>query len=125
MLTRVFSVVFCLVFCTIGFTHQTEMYDACINEIIANHCDCISDVVNDRIYIHADKVAVTPQGLFLNVNDKCVGIPALYSDAQGIYIQKVLNRKVTSPCPFCGWERISGAIKCRNPNCPSNQPKDK
>ncbi len=123
MLARVFSVLF-LVFCSVsGFAHELEMHDTLINKILANDCDCVVGCVNDKIYVHPNKLAVTEYGLFLNINEEYVEIPALYSDAQGVYIQKIFRRSITSPCPLCGWERISGAFKCSNPNCPSNQPK--
>ncbi len=125
MLKRIFSII-CLSYsigCSADMT-ILEMDDAVLNEIIANdHC-CISNVTDDKVYINPDRIFPTQHGLFLNVDeDRIVAIPVLYSDSQGCYIQVAARVKVTKPCPYCGWERTSGAFKCRNKDCPSNQPK--
>ena len=109
------------------FSHESpEPDDALLSEIFANQSECIISIVEDRIYVNPEKIFPTTQGLFLNVNEaEYIVIPTLHSDAQGCYIQQVYDTRVTKPCPYCGWERISGAFKCRNPNCPSNKPKEK
>jgi hypothetical protein len=125
MLLRALPVI-CLLYCTTCFSDEIqEMHDALLSEIVSSDCECIYNVVDGKAYINPERIFPTRQGLFLRVNaNQYTPISLLYSDAQGCYIQSVSRIKVTSPCPHCGWDRISGAIKCRNPNCPSNQPKE-
>lgn len=125
MLLRALSAI-CLFCCTVCFSGELpEIHDALLAEIISNDCGCIVNIVDDKAYVNPERIFPTGQGLFLHVNvDQFVAIPLLHSDSQGCYIQPVSRIKVTSPCPHCGWDRISGALKCRNPDCPSNQPKE-
>lgn len=126
MLLRILSII-CLFFCTVCFSNESsEIDDPLLSEILATQDESIVNVIDNKIYVNPDKIFPTPQGLFLKIDEsknQYIAIPTLHSDAQGCYVEQVFSRKVTSPCPHCGWERISWAIKCRNPNCPSNQPK--
>ena len=125
MLIRALSII-CLFCCSVCFSGQyPEKQDPLLTEIILNDCECIVNIVDDKAYVNPERIFATAQGLFLHVNaDQFVAIPLLHSDSQGCYIRPVARIKVTSPCPHCGWERISGAWKCRNPDCPSNRPKE-
>lgn len=118
--------VFCSIFCISCFANMDvlEINDAALNEIIANGHACTDGVADDKIYINPDRIIPTREGLFLNVDgERFIPIPLLHSDSQGCYIKPIARIRVTKPCPHCGWEIVSGAFKCRNPDCPSNKPK--
>lgn len=79
------------------------------------------DITEDKIYLPSDRIYPTPEGIFLETEPgNFLPLSQLNADSAGCYVLRV---KVTKKCPFCDWERISYAFKCRNPNCPSNQPK--
>jgi len=123
MLIRAFSAFF-LFCCTLCFASEPlETHDALLTEIVSNNCECVVNVTDDKVYVNPERIYPTSQGLFLCVGtDEYVPLPLLLSDDQGCYIQTGWI-KVTSPCKFCGWERVSGGWKCPNQNCSSNQPK--
>lgn len=127
MFFRILSIM-CLTWCLNGFTNEIvpQLDDALLSEIISTDHSCISNVIDDKVYIHPERIVPTEGGLFLSLDpDLFVEIPLLCSDSHGCYVQTGRYIKVTKPCPHCGCERTSGAWKCRNPDCPSNQPKDK
>ncbi len=112
-----------LVYSTTCFSSDFfESQNALIDEIVA-HGECVAHVTEDKAYIKPENIIPTEQGIFVDLgNDHYVPIPTLFSDAEGCYVL-TLSPKATKPCPFCGWERLSGIFKCRNPDCPSNRPK--
>lgn len=126
MLLRILSILNLFV-CSTCFSHEsTETDDTLLNKILANQSKCVVSVIDNKIYVNPERIFPTEQGIFLNVNEgEYITIPILYSDAQGCYVQQIFDRSVTKACPFCGWERVSNAIKCKNPACLSNQPKKK
>lgn len=97
--------------------------------IIENATSCVRDYEENKIYLKEERIHPTSEGVFilLNENGDYARIPLLRSDKSGCFLEYVHEKsmgysvKVTSPCPFCGWERLSGAFKCKNPDCSSNK----
>jgi len=84
-----------------------ETHDALLTEIVSNDCECIVNIADDKVYVKPERIFPTSQGLFLHLGtDLYFPFLLLFSDDQGCYIQSA-RIKVTSPCPHCGWERIS------------------
>ena len=126
MLFRLGCIFFALI-CFDGFSNEyaTEQYDDLISEIIANEDTCVQVYSDERIYLDPKNIFPTTNGLFLRLNEnQSVALPLVYADSDGCYIYQFSRWSITRPCPFCGWQRISTAFKCPNPECPSNQ-KDK
>lgn len=121
MFKCIFSIIFV---CMVVTCCAHESNHALVEEIVANASECIVEVVDDKIYVNPARLFPTENGLFLHTRrDHYVAVPFLCSDEHGCYISVGLDAKITKPCPHCGRERISGAFKCRNPDCPSNRPK--
>jgi len=123
MLKRTFFAFF-LFCCTLGFASDpVNTHDALLTQIGSNDCECVVNVTDDKIYVNPERIFPTSQGLFLHIRaNEYVALPLLFSDDQGCFIKAA---RISSPCKQCGEERLSGAFKCPNAKCPSNQPKPK
>ena len=94
------------------------------NEIYSNYDHDEAKTENGKTYFNPDRLITTEHGIFFQLkSNDYIALPYLLSDSQGCYILSH-SSKVTKKCPYCEWERVSGAFKCRNPNCPSNQTKE-
>ena len=90
-----------------------EPNDALISEIIANENVCVRAYVDDKIYLDAEKIMLTQEGLFLSLDNRnSLHLPTLHSDQNGCYVQLApsgLNRCSGCDQPYLGW--------CKNPAC--------
>lgn len=97
--------------------------------ILENATSCIRAYDENKIYLKEEMIFPTSEGIYVLLNEKgeYARIPLLRSDQSGCFLEyghgKAMGYsvKVTSKCPFCEWERLSGAFKCKNPDCSSNK----
>ncbi|GEM_PF-3554452 len=113
---------------SIGFAHDaTEAANSqVIDEILANTKTCMVGCSEDKIYLNANRLIPTEQGLYLNLNDvDYVLLPTLNSDSNGCYVScgSRVQPKMWQ-CPYCHlwWEL---GEKCQNKECPKNKWKKK
>ena len=100
-----------------------------LQQILENRASCIREITGNNIYLKAECIFISDQGLYMQVNDAgdYAYIPELCGDANGCFIRVNLtptsdyndaanNYKKT--CRGCGWEYFTF---CPNPNCPLKQ----
>jgi hypothetical protein len=108
----------------VGAACDLENNNNAISKILANGKSAIIADEGDRIYVDPEKLHTTAEGIFLELdNRQPVLLTTLHSDVSGCFVQ-YRSIKVTKKCPLCGEERLSGAFKCPNPDCESNQKTD-
>ncbi|NGX37163.1 MAG: hypothetical protein K1000chlam2_00316 [Chlamydiae bacterium] len=111
-----------LIFCT--STLRSEQPNEITTYLISSESSCITRITESKVYINPDKIFPTNEGLFLELEqNEFVALPYLLADNEGCFVEKSRVIKVTKPCPFCGCERISNALRCPNRNCSSNEKK--
>ena len=93
-------------------------YGTLINQIIANEYFCVQEYEEEKIYLRAENIYPTENGLLLKVNDQdYICLLLLQSDNTGCYVP--LGRmKVLNTCRFCKKEYF---IRYKNPECPLNK----
>jgi len=113
---KCFSTIALLLCCFCYANHHASQ-----SEILTIKESWVREMNEDKLYVYSEQIYPSDQGIFLHVgNDQFIEIPTLYSDANGCYVL-ARSIKITKPCPLCGFERLSGAFPCKNPECPSNK----
>ena len=94
-----------------------EPNDALISEIIANENVCVRAYVDDKIYLDAEKIMLTQEGLFLSLDNRnSLHLPTLHSDKNGCYVQAAIDPSVLNKCHYCGNRYF---VYCTNSECQS------
>lgn len=101
---------------------EYSSHDALIIAIVANADDCVMGYIDEKIYLNAEKIIPTGEGLFLDLNGlDFMALPSLYSDQGGCYIAGGYDPRVKTTCPECGKKYT---FYCQTEGCPRN-PKSK
>ena len=110
-------------------TVSQEAYDTMMEAIVSNEETCVKRYQEEKIYLNTQRIYPTDQGMYLDLNGRDYAIlPTVYGDANGCYIQQVLqNGNRTHRCASCGnWTDTAGnctIAECeRNPNSPNYKP---
>ncbi|PCI93162.1 hypothetical protein COB11_05830 [Candidatus Aerophobetes bacterium] len=76
------------------------------------------DVKGGKTYVDLENIVLTNDGMYLDLREEGFApINSLFSDCGGYYLLSH-SLRVTKPCPLCEKQYI---IKCKNPECLSNQ----
>lgn len=69
----------------------------------------------ERIDIHPEHIAITPEGIFFQLNDQWLVTDALHRDSRGLFVSSVKSEFSTSwNCPKCGHENSFWRRSCAN-----------
>lgn len=91
-----------------------------IAEIVSNGYVNVKD---GKFYIDLENIVLSRDGMYVDFHEHgMLPIDSLCNDSMGYYFLSY-DRAVTKKCPFCDHYRVSYAIKCSNPECPSNKNK--
>ncbi len=78
----------------------------------------------DQIAVSQDKILMTSQGLFLNIDGNLTQAEAISYVGNGIYSATVSEQPYYGHCGRCGWPRDENG-KCTNRNCNGYGPPDR
>lgn len=96
-----------------------------LHKIIENQRYCVHDFDGDKIFIRADKLIATNQGLFLDLNGKEFSLlPIVHSNSSGSFLlrgpadqlQMEGKKKTKGPCGNCYADTDEKGI-CQNKEC--------
>jgi len=112
---------FVVVFSTlsqVAFSH--EITNDVFEKIICNEAYCVKDYNEDRVYLNAENLYPTNDGMFLDLDGhNYVELISLQSDGHGCSVPNLSrNVSIYKNCRLCGELYL---IRCKNPNCPSNK----
>ena len=69
----------------------------------------------EKIYVQPDQVAITNEGIFLQLNEEWVPTEAIQYDASGIFVTSISSEwSFRWTCPKCGYENGPFSRKCGN-----------
>ncbi len=89
-----------------------------INHILESKHHCVNKFDDTKIYIHAENLIPTEEGLLIDLNGyETVIAPPVYSDSAGCFIKIPSSQwiEIIPRCSSCGKAVLNGT--CNNPNC--------
>jgi hypothetical protein len=105
--------------------------DISLQQIIENGSNCINKINGNKVYLKADCISISENGIYLSLNEAgdTAYIPELYADESGAFINVGLISRdyyagayqdVRKECPGCGQMYFG---HCKNPDCPLKKKK--
>jgi len=102
------------------FSH--ELTEEVFEQIMGHEAYCVKDYDQDKIYLNAENIYPTDEGMFLDLDGyNSIALVGLHSDSQGCWVPNVYRDVgIFKKCPLCGKKYF---VVCTNPECPSNKDK--
>lgn len=115
------------------FANAVGLYSKAIElslqQVLENRESCIREICGDKIYLNADRISISEEGVYLQLNElgDFAIIPVLCSDVTGNFIPVSLDsieeariwgdwaNNLKKTCPGCGAQYH---VACPNQECP-------
>jgi hypothetical protein len=73
------------------------------------------DLTYKKLYVDSEKIIISNNQLFLNLDNQLISLHSVFSDAHGVYLKAPIADSWWT-C-ICGWEYSDEETRCQNPDC--------